>query len=317
MGLGGGGSSGGSYPAAYNTTQEYYTQQRADTALQKAQSDAKAATDNAAAEQKFQDSLNSGYNQFITNANSRIAQRGLDPNDFTSQVLNTANTYKLSVPDLAPNPMSAFSTTGVDDILNSEQSRRSNEYLNKFNTLAPTGFEKTLIPDSAISPLIDEVLNPQYTTQQTSLDNALKRGVLDQTGYNSALTKLGTDRTAALGRLQGIGSNLLATDRSDLTGAANSARTGATNYQLGQVYDPNSMYDQILSTTQSDLDNLKGQFAQQTSGLQLFDPATYLNYGGQAQGAGNTASYADLMSAITDNQKKANASRGVGSTGAF
>lgn len=282
----------------------------------------RAAAEKAAADAKaraaFDSSVATNYNQALSDAQSYVGQQGLNWDEFMPLVTQALTREKLAIPDLASNVGNYFDPNIAAQTLNTEQSARQNKYSNTVNQLFGQNFENNWIPNTADDSVLNAILASQSNDALSALQRSQQRGTLTGTGYQTALSALGNQKSAASSKLQDIGQQVLAGGRSTLSGTAGAARTGASNYKLGGQFDPYSFETTAKNQLNEFNSGLEGALRGAVGDQSLFDINALMQTGGAAQGGQNTAGDPNLglLDVITDRKRK-NSDRGLGSQGQF
>lgn len=294
---------------------------------------AKATSDAAAqaASQKATDTENqfqTTKQQLAKDAEQSIGntftQQGLDPAQYWSTDIQPAIQRQLdSIPDLAPNPGSAFSPTLGQDILNGITSGQRTQATNQLNQVFTPNYANTLIPDSTLDQYVGSAVNSQFDPLSSQLTNAQKRGTLTDVGYNAALAALNTKKSAATSQVTNLGQSILGTDRSGINDIISGARSDVAGLSPGQTFDPSSYTSRASDLAKTDLSGFGGALTNAIGGTQFATLTDLLNAGGSVQGANNpnamnpAGSLAATSPFYTDPGTSANEKRGLGNTGAF
>jgi hypothetical protein len=302
--------------AAQNTSQQQ-TQQReqqqqeatrqAEEAQRRGTFNTSVSNEEAAARQRAVTGLqNSGFN--------------LDFNRVNPLIENELSRIRSGIPDLATNVGSFFGGNDISQIvldqLRTQDRNRATSALNQF---AAPGFASNLIADTADDEILNTILGEQFGGAQSNLERAFKRGNLGETAFGTAQDLLGRQNTAGLSRLQGIGGNVLESNREALRGIANQGFNRAGSLQPGDVFNPADIQGQITSLLGERTGRLEGDIRNAIGGENFFDPQSILQEAGVRQGATNlTAGNDPSLAAFFDaQQRQKEQTRGLGSRGAF
>lgn len=263
--------------------------------------------DAAAKEAAFQQQLNSVYNNGISDAQTYFQQRGLDPKDYIADIQSAANRAKSSTPDLAANPQTYFDNLGATVYQQDQDAARAN-YLREINQFAPSNLSTTRISDAADQPTLDAILAEQQQNADQYVRNLLDRGVITQAGYNAAEANIANQVPGAKSQLSDIGTGILEGGRDAINNIANDARTAASNYNLGDQFDPYSYSKQIDQSALDFFTNL-GTKIRAAAPTALFSTSGLANIAGAASGAQNTAFDPSAIAGVStksedDNSKK-------------
>lgn len=244
--------------------------------------------------------------------NSILSTRGLDSNKYGSIIQQAITDEQARVPIGDPNPSQYFTSDLINNALTNYQSgtqAKNNTMVN--NTFAP-GFDVSALPDTLMSPYINQILTTQTAQAKQALLAAQQRGQLTDTGLNAANSALSNQGKGARSTLDALGTSVLAKDRSGLGTIRSNATQGANSWQLG---DPDFSINPYQTQLHNDVDkystNLEGDLTNALGGTPLFNVNSILLSGAQAQGPQNltTANVPGMP------VKKNNTDRGLGSQG--
>jgi hypothetical protein len=304
--------------------------QEQTAAQQKSDLAAQQATDTATQnENTFQGNRQSAYNTALQNVMQTFQGQGVDPNNYMGYITPALQQAQQSIPDLSANPSTYFPTSLGQTILNQATGDQRTQATNSLNqTFSPT-YAQSMLPSSIMQQPISDMLSAQFDPLSSQLTNAMNRGTLTQTGYNAALAKMNQDKAAAQSQLQTLGQNILTGNQTSLGNIADTARTAASNLNLGQTFDPSQYAAQGSQMAAQDIQGFGGALQNAASNVQFGDIQDLLNAGGAVQGATNPTAANPAFSTgaiggpgsptggqITQaGQEQAN--RGLGNTGAF
>jgi hypothetical protein len=295
------------------------------TASEKATSDAAAAkkvADDAAALTTFQGNRDTAYNDARTNVLRQFTQAGVDPNQYLASDIDPALQRSLhSIKDLDPNPGAAFSPDLGTTIMNAITGSKRTGAANQLNTLFSPTYSSTAVPDSLTGQYSGTLLDEQFNPLSAQLENARKRGTLNDTGYNAALGTLAQKRSAAQSTIGDLGKTIISTDRGAIDDYIGKARSDANALNLSSNFDPNAYKTGAENLANTDISNFGGALRSAVGGTQFASLSDLINAGGAVQGATNpnaanplgTPALGGAAAADQDPNKK----RGLGSTGAF
>jgi len=260
------------------------------------------------------------YNSALSGAQNYVTSKGLNYGEFQPDIESAImNAFKGVAPG-SSNPGSYFDPNIASTALDTVQGNRRTKYLNDVNSLfGASDSGATAFADNADDDVLNSILGDQFGTASKSLDNSRSRGILDDTGYNEALSRLTNQKTAGLSKLQSLGGTVLATDRQKLDDIANSGRTAASNYTLGQTFDPSSYQTRFNTTKDALTGSLEGDIRNVIGDSSLFDVNSATQFGGQAQGAQNTRALTPFDAISGDDRKTTSRTnqRGLGTQGVF
>ena len=285
---------------------------------------ATAAQTAATNEQNFQGGVNTDYYNALAAIQRQFQLQGLDPAKYEQSDIEPAlNTVKAGIPDLDPNPASAFSPTLGTDIINNLTSGARTQATTALNSQFDPNYAMNLIPDSTLSSPVSSIVNSQFDPLTSQLTNAQKRGTLTDTGYNAALDALNQKKAAATSQVTNLGQTILGSDRSGINDLITGAKNTAAGLSLGQTFDPTSYDTQAKSLAGTDLSTFGGALTNAVGGTQYATLTDLLNAGGAVQGANNPSAInptgtTDAASVFaSDPATLANQKRGLGNAGAF
>lgn len=260
-----------------------------------------------------------------TSVNQYFTQQGVDPTRYGSEIETAINRGKSLVPDLSPNPASAFDANLGQTILNDITSGRRTQASNTVSNLFGPTYASDRLGYTADDSYINDILNEQFNPVNTSLGYARDRGTLTPQGFSAATDALNQKRTAAQSTLQSLGQGIIDTDRlsvNDLiTGAKNTA--SSLNPNAFDTFNPASFRTQADELVGSKLSSLPGDLRNAVGATKYVDLNELLNVGGSAQGptqpsiTNPAAGVGGIDPAIADQAKRNQEKRGLGSTGAF
>lgn len=300
-------------------------QQASDTAV------ASAAAKAQAAEADFQSRAAGAKNTAKGNIQAYFQNMGVDPGQYDAQINQSLAGIAEQVPDLDPAPAGKYAATLGSDLYNQVQSGRQSQALAGYNSTFSPDYSQKLLGDDLISNSVSNIVNQQLDPLSSQLDNARKRGTLNDQGYAAAVKALGDARTSATSTVTGLANNVLAKDRGDLDTYIGTGRTAAGSVPLGSQFDANT----YVTGAQSQADRARNAFGgdlQNAVGSTKFsDLTSLLNAGGSVQGANDPTAAnpngavdaqgkpigGDLSPSFLAAQALANEKRGLGSTGEF
>lgn len=250
--------------------------------------DARAAAERKAAQDRadFDARLNAAFGSGVSDAESYFTSQGLDPNQYAGPISRKAQLAKGQVPVGDASPGTYFNNLG-QQVYESEQEGQRGRYMRGLDDIAPSGFSSKRISDTSDDALIESILAEQMGTGENYIKNLLDRGVITNTGYESARKNLQGQSPGAKSRLAETGVGLIESGRGGAENIANAARSQASNSRLGQRFDPNDTGQQLNSFFQ-DFFNTLGTKFRAAAPTNLFDTSGLAGIAGASQGAGNT-----------------------------
>lgn len=267
------------------------------------QAQAQQAAKDAEARARFGSNVNGAYNSALAQAQQYFTSRGLDPNEYMPQISSTLNQERSSIPDLADNPGSYFTGAGETAYGTARDAKRG-VLQREIGQFAPSGFETRAIGDTSDDATLAAILQEQRQTADNYLRNLLDRGVVNSAGFQAGENDLTGQEYGAKARLQDIGNQTIQSGRSKISNIANTARSGAANYELGDNFDPYSYSNDINAALSDFFANLGGTIRGAVP-QGLFTTAGLANIAGAAQGAQNLKfSPAALAGTSSDKEDK-------------
>lgn len=186
----------------------------------------------------------------------------------------------------------------------------------QINSSLPNTYADTALPNTLDDDIIGQILGEQFGTAQTQLDREKARGRLTDLGYQSALSNLTNQRSAASSRLQSVGGDLLSGYRSQINDLINEGKTKASAYDFGSDFDAGALSDRVGKTVQELSGGLGGALRNVLGGEQFINVNGALQSGFSGQGAQNT-SREGTLAALAGRERERTAKRGVGGSGVF
>lgn len=253
---------------------------------------------------QFTGNVSNAYSGAMDTAKQYFTSRGLDPNDYITDINSTLTSDRNKVPDLSATPGQYFDGAGQTAYNNARDAKRGT--LNRqVGQYAPAGFETRSIGDTTDDATLAAILAEQRQTADNYVKNLLDRGVINQSGYTAAGNDLTGQSAGANARLQEIGNQVIQGGRTKVSNIANDARRGAANYELGDNFDPFS-YSTDINSALGDFFGGLGANIRGKVPTGLFSTAGLSNIAGAAQGAQNLPfSPAALAGNSTKDEEKA------------
>lgn len=309
-----GGGGGGNSPAVQdNSVQlEQMRQQAANDERQR------ATEEQARKDAEFNAALGTAATGAKQTGRDYAGSRGLDPTSMDSVIDRIINDQKLKVPKGDSSPGSYFSSdifsTGF---ANEEQNRRAGNTGKVNSTFAP-GFDRTMVADTSDDSILDSILGEQRNTAQQQLDFNRKRGVINDSGYNTAVQKFGGQEAAARNTLTDIGDAVLGKVRGGLNDIKGEAGNAASAWSLGTPdFSVDPYYARANDYATSNKAGLEGKVRSAVGSTQLFDIPSILSAAGTAQGPINLTTVNKTDGTPGFDPKKNKNQRGLGGTGDF
>lgn len=242
-----------------------------------------------------------------------FSRRGLDVADYQADLVDPRlASIEASIPADAVNFDQYLPANLGATIIGDEEGRRRGQFSNQISGRFGTGFENTLLPNTADDDIIGSLLDDRFMRAQTSLDRALQRGDLSAFGYQNAYRDLQSQRDAGMSLLTSLGDANIDANRQALRGRVGEISTAAGNYSLGDTFDLGAQLDTVDQRAQQQQEGLRGGLLRSLGGTAIFNPGESLNVGGASQGF-----VAGGRPEDTARTRDRTARRGVGNTGAF
>tara|TARA_R110000803_G_scaffold137548_3_gene204477 strand:- start:1986 stop:2966 length:981 start_codon:yes stop_codon:yes gene_type:complete len=259
---------------------------------------------------------------------SRQGIQGYDANDASNPLFNQVNDelsrISGTIGELDPNSASYFSGDIGQMIMDRERDTQRSAYGRQIDSIAPFNFAKSGLSDTADDSILSSILGEQFTGATEQAQRAFDRGNLNQQGFQSAQNLIGSANTAGNAKFQQIGQGVLSGDRDRLREEADTYRTRASNFELGQQFDPSALQGSLDSLRTEQAGTLEGRIRGAIGGENAFDSPGILNSAGIKQGVFNPAGAGagagqegSLLSALEERKKDSSTGRGVGSQGVF
>lgn len=272
-------------------------QANADIKVQQAQAEIARQQQLAAQQKADADKLNNrndisarvgtAYNQAQNYGTNRLQQLGINDQygilDAYHGLLD--NTRAGLSPDDAGAPAALNGTTLFDTAYNGQRSAQQSKLKQALNAHFGTGFDESLIGDTADDSILNAILGTQQTDAAATLQRAKDRGQINEQGYGAANTGLGNQAKSASAKLQDLGLGVIGNDRKALRDAANGYFTQASNYDFGDTLDPNAAWDRVSGMATGSKSRLEGDIYNALGDTNYFDTNSLLAKAGTYQGA--------------------------------
>lgn len=159
----------------------------------------------------------------------------------------------------------------VDNIIADTRSSKRNEYTRQINNLLGQNYLDDTFADTVDDPYLDAILNEQYGSATTDLQNAMQRGQLNQTAYDRALASLSGNKSSARSKLETLGKGVI----TDLSGSTKSAYDklfgSVNNFDFGDNIDITGGVGRIKDTATSSLGQLEQRIRDTVGDTKYFD----------------------------------------------
>lgn len=323
---------GGGAPAPVDPQAEAQAQlmiERERAAIQAQQAEEARQREAAERQRQLQD-FRTNLDTARTGAQSRVAQeidqrgiQGYDSTYFNDMINQELQRVAAGIPQLDPNPGSYFQDDFASLIMNKERDKYRNQYTSAVESIAPFGFEKQQIADTSDDAILNAILGERYQTAAQQVQNAFARGNLNEQGFGTAQKLLDQQKQTGSAKLTEIGNAILGNDRSQLLDTSDTYRGRASNFELGQQFDPSSLQSALEGLRSEQTSTLEGRIRGAAGNEKFFDAPGILNSAGATQGAYNPATGSNasgpgsLLASLTQRNQERDKERGVGSQGVF
>lgn len=295
--------------------QRYLAEQRAQQAQQVAKEEAIAAKADLAQTRAGAEAT------ARTGAQRYFSDRGLDPAAYQGDIDTRIAELMASINPSDPAPGAQLQGVG-ETVYGRAQDAARERALRSFNTAFAPDFEYGRISSTTDDPFIADIVQGERTKADAYLQNLLKRGVINETGYQGGVRNLDEQGAGARSLLNTLGSDILETGRSSLRDIAGRGRTRAATINLGETFDPASYGRDIDTRYNEFLAGLPDQLKAATP-TDLYDTSNLSSIAGAAQGAQNLAFDPKALSGILggdedeERRRAEEAARGRTSRGVF
>lgn len=213
--------------------------------------------------------------------------------------------------DSTIDPGSYFSSDAFDQEFSNEQSRaRQANTAQVRNRFAP-GFESSLLPDSDMDSIINDIIGEQKGLASTRLGYQSKRGLLTPQGTEQANKSLGNQEQAARSTVGSLARSALDKDRSSLIDIVANAGNAASTWMFGNdAFSVDPYQNQVNERASRERAGFGGDVRAALGNTELFDIPTLVSQAGTAQGSDNLN-----FGSIPGGAKKENTKRGLGTSG--
>lgn len=242
-------------------------------------------------------------------------ERGLGyGNDIEQSILNSITNR---IPDLDPNPNKYFTREAIGQELDTVAQGTRDRLTNQMKGVFAPGFERTLIPDTADDNIINSILGEQRGQAQKVLDFNKSRGLLNDTGYSAAQSKLDAQGSAGYSTLSQIGESILGKYRGSLGDIRGEAGSAVSGYDYGgPTPNVSDYYGRAAAKAGSDLSGIEGSIRGAVGTTNVFDAPLALQAGGTMQGPINLTTQSAAGGVVAGTEKR-DKGRGLGSSGVF
>lgn len=246
-------------------------------------------------------------------AYDRLARRGIDARNYGS-VIDSAIAGAQTRAQGAKGDLGGYFTDSViEDAFGKARDDERAKYGAAVTQRWSPGFENAYFRSDADDYFINDVLGRQKQEATSYLDRARSRGQLDDSGYGSALQKIGEMEQTGRSRANALGDAVLQGNRTRLSDIANQAKSAAGAYELGQSFDVGAYGRQFDDTLNSLNTRLGGDVYGALEGQKFFDVGDIIARGGSTMGAANPTT--ERPDQIAAREKLRTANRGVDAGG--
>ena len=186
-----------------------------------------------------------------------------------------------------------------------------------------TDWQKSYLPSDVASNYVNTYLDDEYNNALEQLERAYKRGTLNDSQYDNAISKMGQHRNAANSTYGQIDDSLMDTYSQDLQTKANEYANDLQNWDLSDYDTINSanwktgLDDHSANMMNNLTSNIDQMFLDISGGNPIFDVNSIIGNAKTASGIYNTKSD-NLMQAIEDEEQKNKEQKiGLGNQGMF
>jgi len=259
------------------------------------------------------------------NASQYFSQYGADPTKYQSDIERAIQTSLANIPDLSPNPAGFFAPTLGSDLFTQLTTAGRERARQKFSNTFDSSAVDRALGNELIDPVRNNILAEQFDPLSVQLGTARKRGTLNDTGYNAALTALTGAKGKASAEIDNAGRSVLGSGQKSLRELLGSFSSDVNSMSLPQLENVDFTDEQMRFNNEAS--RLAGGFGSQVQSAigdtKFADLNTLLNAGGAVQGAinspvrpggGGGSAIEDLLAQQISSTNKA---RGLGNTGVF
>lgn len=206
----------------------------------------------------------------------------------------------------------------ADDAIGTQTGIARSRLGSQVDELFPQDFSSSRIPDTMDDAIIESLIGSRFEDATGFLDRAMSRGQLAESGYGRAYDDLLEQRTASNSRLQDLGLGVLDKGRQQLSSIGDEARQGASSFELGSSFDPNTFTSKADNAFSQFSSGLEGSILSALGSDPIFNPQASFSLGASSQSAFNpTQSATGLTEAIRAQRERQREDRGIGNQGAF
>lgn len=238
------------------------------------------------------------------------------------------NSYLQYINDQYTTRGKGFRSAKTEDLINGfvdNETQKQQNQLNNWldNTYLGHGSTNSYLDNywktDADNDFNTQFLDDYYNQSLTQLETAKNRGLLNDAGYNAAMSALDRRKSAASGEMNAMTDSVINGYRNNLMDQVNNFKTAVDDYSLANRNSVNQDY--FTNQFNNMYDNQKNNFEQDlntaVSGYTPFDVADILGNARNTQGIMSGGSQNPQMLQSLDGQKKNQNKVGLGNQGLF
>jgi hypothetical protein len=237
-----------------------------------------------------------------SSARDYFTQRGLNPDDYSAAIDRRLAELSDTINPSDEHPGSYLTGLG-SDVYGAQTDIARQRAMQGLEGIFSPDYGYSRIGSGTDDPFLAQINSAERSRADTFLENLLKRGVINQTGFEAGRSNLDLQGSRARSLLDTLGGDVLEEGRAGLESIANRGRQAASNVQLGQSFDPskygteaNTAFDEFLSKLP---DRLRA-----SAPTNLYDTSGLASIAGAAQGAGNFAFDPNALAGIMQSDEE-------------
>lgn len=248
------------------------------------------------------------YGQATSYYDTQLAARGIDQSiagmyGMDDLYYSNIDAARTGIEDTNSNPFASYDVKGnFRDALDTGLGSYRSDLKNKLHGVAGDGFEYGAFSDTADDDIISSILGTQQEDARVQIENAHKRGQLNDVGYKRALSGLDDQMISATGQLNDIGGGVLAGYRSNLTNLRDSSMDRIDTLDFSSPMNFDSINSRMGNMTNDYNAQMRGDLLAAAGDTSYFDPATLISKGGTIQGFYNPSSTTGVSDPLVDNE---------------
>lgn len=235
-------------------------------------------------------------------AQSYFSGQGLDASQFSGDINSYLDSVLAGINPNDENPNAYFKDAGQTVYNTLESGKRTKAQTDLDRVFAPN-FETKRIPFTLDDPYLDSIQAEQRSSADSIIRNMLDRGVITQSGYNTAAADLDKQAAGVKTRLNELGTSTIAGGQGQLRDIANNARQDAAKLKLGSQFDPYSYSSDADRIFDEFITGLGDNIRSKVTG-NMFNTTGLAALAGAGQGAGNTAYNPKAATGVIDTDAK-------------